>query len=669
MGGKSKKTVIGYWYKWLAHFLFSQRVDAVLELRAGGKTMWAGRVTENQRISVNKPDLFGGIKNAGGQGGVVTDIDLQFGRDDQGPNDYLGLLGPKQTGHRRKFGIVIRGGKFGAFNSQPQTVAAKVERIVTDWQGDECWYPEKAIIPMSADTVVQASNAVWDYQISAAEAHPGDVTAADIPEGGWSSGEGPFAGGTLESTGNTNWPINTVLWCRRIISIPGSVGQVLRVRAENGCVVFVNGTFVGAVNQANDDIDGNQDNQFTFPLSAGQSYELAVKAFDEHNPSANSGTQLIIEVVTGGLNAMNPAHILHDNIVHRFNMGEPVGAINDASFRAAADRFFSEGFGLCTVRDPDQETPKQFENRICALVGAQVNQSRTDGLYYLDVIRSVTDAELVDLPVISSDDILEFDQQPNVIAEADNVFIGKWRDPQTKSDRATRPLVSQAALRASGVRSEVVKEYYEIPTEELVLRVIERDMNMATLPRSQFKLKCNRRVRGLRPGQPFRLQVPEEGIADMVCNLAKITHGTSTKGAVSIEALQNVFALSAASYIETDPPDWQAPDNSPLPSAAQAAIEAPYVELVALLPASDLADLPQDAGYVAALAARTPAGPAPTMTGDSAGLMASPSAGGSAHACRRVPASSRRARACRPPAASSSPGRPPSCRIRHAARR
>ena len=80
MGGKSKKTVIGYWYKWLAHFLFSQRVDAVLELRAGGKTMWAGRVTENQRISVNKPDLFGGIKNAGGQGGVVTDIDLQFGR-------------------------------------------------------------------------------------------------------------------------------------------------------------------------------------------------------------------------------------------------------------------------------------------------------------------------------------------------------------------------------------------------------------------------------------------------------------------------------------------------------------------------------------------------------------------------------------------------------------
>ena len=128
---------------------------------------------------------------------------------------------------------------------------------------------------------------------------------------------------------------------------------------------------------------------------------------------------------------------------------------------------------MCTVRDPDQETPKQFENRICALVGAQVNQSRTDGLYYLDVIRSVTDAELVDLPVISSDDILEFDQQPNVIAEADNVFIGKWRDPQTKSDRATRPLVSQAALRASGVRSEVVKEYYEIPTEELVLRVIE----------------------------------------------------------------------------------------------------------------------------------------------------------------------------------------------------
>ena len=64
MGGKSKPT-IGYWYRYLMHFGISQVLDALLEVRGGEKTAWAGRA-EGGTIAINARELWGGEKAEGG---------------------------------------------------------------------------------------------------------------------------------------------------------------------------------------------------------------------------------------------------------------------------------------------------------------------------------------------------------------------------------------------------------------------------------------------------------------------------------------------------------------------------------------------------------------------------------------------------------------------------
>ena len=610
MGGKSKKTIIGYWYKWLAHFIFSKGpVDAVLELRAGDKTMWSGRATGNTTLSINKPNLFGGVSASGGQGGVQTDIDLMFGAADQAPNDYLGsVLGSRQTGHRRKLGIVLRGGKFGAFSSSPQTVSAKLERVLADWPNDTPWYPEKAVINIGAATW-SYDDADWKYHVE----DPGstaDYSAENFDDSSWNIGPGGFGsgdpgGGYGVGTYIPSGVLGKAIWIRRQIATQVGIAVDIDVYHDDGAELWWNGAPVSLT-----DITYYHARATIPGADVGALNVVALKVTDgvPGGSATNIYAGISIAQTNGGVNAINPAHALYLSIVHPDAQGEPVGSINDDSFRAAADRLYSESFGICTNRDPSKETPRQFQDRIGNLIGGQVNQSRVDGLYYLDLVRDLTDAEYAALPIITEDDVREFTQQPNVIADSTNCIIGKWRDPTTKADYTTRSLESPSAIRASGQRLLETKEYYELPYEQLCLRVCQRDLNMSTLPRSHINLTCLRRVAALRPCQQFRLQMPSEGIADMLLVLAKIDRGDPNNGLVQIEALTNVVGLPREVYVAPSDSPWVPPDSTAVAATAQVLMEAPYIELVALLSNADLAALPADAGYIATAAVRPVSG-------------------------------------------------------------
>lgn len=59
--GKSKKTTIGPRYFMGLHMgLCRGPVDAIRQIRVGGKIAWTGSVTSNTTIRINQPNLFGG---------------------------------------------------------------------------------------------------------------------------------------------------------------------------------------------------------------------------------------------------------------------------------------------------------------------------------------------------------------------------------------------------------------------------------------------------------------------------------------------------------------------------------------------------------------------------------------------------------------------------------
>lgn len=308
--------------------------------------------------------------------------------------------------------------------------------------------------------------------------------------------------------------------------------------------------------------------------------------------------------VAAGLKGMNPAHILYDALASQNMQGEPTALINVTSFTAAANTLYAEGFGLCTKYDPDGETVDEFRQRICAVIGASCSRSRSNGQWYLDLIRG--DYDISALPVLGDDDILEYQEDPTTLDDAVNQVIVEWFDPQLKEDRSTAPLHALGAIQATGgIISETI-DYPEIPVEPLALRAGARELRNKATPLRRMRLVCNRTPYAWRIGTYFRLQAPKRGIADMVCLVGEIDTGTLRSGAIALVAVQDVFGMPETTYVVAQPPPPAV--ETPIASPFQRLIEAPYVELVATLARAELAAMPADAGYVIAMGTQPSAG-------------------------------------------------------------
>lgn len=87
MGGSSKKTTVGYWYKLGWHAVLCQDdIDAITRIKYADRIAWQGNVTSNQSVYIDKENLLGGEKREGGLKGWV---DFMFGRETQQVNNYL----------------------------------------------------------------------------------------------------------------------------------------------------------------------------------------------------------------------------------------------------------------------------------------------------------------------------------------------------------------------------------------------------------------------------------------------------------------------------------------------------------------------------------------------------------------------------------------------------
>src|SRR5690606_26125446 len=277
----------------------------------------------------------------------------------------------------------------------------------------------------------------------------------------------------------------------------------------------------------------------------------------------------------------NGAHMIYEALCHEEMAGEPTGLINDDSFRAAALQLYNEEIGLCTTYDSDQETPEQFIQRVCNVIGAACSQSRIDGQYYLDLIRG--DYDVDSLPLITDADIIEFKATPAVANETFNAVRVEWTDPATGDTRTTAPVAALGRVRDAGETIEELRRYPEVPSESIALRLAQRDVDAGKPTLTKYELTVTRKHRALREGQPFRVQLPKRGIADAVLRLGSIRHGTHLDGRVKIVALQDVFSLPDTVTVEPSPGEWVAPSKVPVVPPAQVAFEAPYVELISAM--------------------------------------------------------------------------------------
>lgn len=310
----------------------------------------------------------------------------------------------------------------------------------------------------------------------------------------------------------------------------------------------------------------------------------------------------VIPLAGGQIKAMNPAHILYETLTNRqWGQGEPRALINEASFTAAADTLFTEGFGLCDAFESGERI-EDFQQRIIDTIGASLSQSRQNGQYYLDLIRDGYDINT--LPVITEDDVLSVEHEPSLPSESVNQILVEWFDPITRQDRTTTPVQSLGSIQAVGAVVSETHTYRNVPTEDLALRIAGRDLGAKSTPLTRFKLLLNRRRYDLRPGLPVRLQLPSSGFADVVIRTGIIKSGTPTKGEMHLTATQDIYAMPSTVYAKPSPGFYVPSDPTPQPPPHQRAFEAAYVDLAGRLSAADLEALAVESGYLSTLAAR-----------------------------------------------------------------
>ena len=580
--GKGSKPTIGFWYHVAYHHgLTIGPIDAFLEFRGGDKTAWSGELTSSGTIHVNAPMLWGGEKD---QGGIVGDLDVMFGEPTQAPNPYLVQTFGNQTAAWRGFATVaFKGGRYGAMNPYPKPPAYKFRQILQGWDAPGCWYPEKAQIVTA----------------------PGAVFTADLAFPATAAGVGPYAGVTIDS----GFTATDALIVEKLPGMtyrawsPWKTDDEPEASAPPWCNTFrvTNNTtgatteywpgHFGTIAEAEAAALGRY-----VVLTGGTSYTIWLN----DTPVDDNRGGLSVKVWKGGSFAINPAHVLYDSRTNSDMGREPRANINDASLRAAADKLYDEGFGICPAWDPANESVEDFEKRICKLIGGSFTRSLEDGQWYLDLARG--DYVLADLPILTDDDILDFKEQPAVLDNAVNSVSVRYFDPERKETIVTAPTRALGLVAAFGTIHQTT-DYRAIPTGDLASRIAQRDVMASATPKRVFDLATMRKTYAWRPNQYFRLQAPKRGIVDMVCLVGDKQSGTLKSGAIRMKAAQDIYSLPSTGYVQVEPGVDTRPPQTPTPITAERALEAPYVEIAAMLSRADLAALPAEVGYAMAVAA------------------------------------------------------------------
>lgn len=651
MGGKSSSTVVGYKYYLGLHFAVCYPVDALLRIVCGEREAWTGRVTDNETISIEADDLFGGKKR---EGGIEGDLDVMMGGPAQTANAYLeeqidGLM----PAFRGILSLVYNGGYISANNPYVKPWAFMVERITSGWHGGEAWY--------AATAPVYVGLAAGESVVFAERFDEGNLDEYSLLEGDTTS---PFSIVTV--SGNPAIQVSTGGVTNIIGRLLPNIGKAYRIRAkmtlvtvapddagwfglygESGDVVFYCGTC------REEDIDALQRPTVAFKtgafllhtpmgsgqLSVGQQYQFeaifngatssfAITLTDLSDNSvfasvdvevterseagylvfindnfAGAGTSIFDDIeiyIEGPIAAMNPAHIVYQGLSDPlWGMGYPTAQIDETSFTEAADTFLAEGLGLCMIWN-QQSSIQDFIQIVLDHAGAVLYADPKTGKFKLKALRADYDADY--LPVYDETNIISVDsfERPGY-GETINEITAVFNDPTTGKDSSIT-VQDLANITAQGGVVSQTRQYPGLPTAELAARTAERDVIASSTPLAKCKITVNRSGWEEAPGGVIKVNWDKLGIQAVVFRVLTINYGTLTDGQLVIELAEDVYGLPSNSYSLQEPTGFTEPDITPSPISIQDVLETPYWDIARALTTADLSFLDPDSAFIMAVA-------------------------------------------------------------------
>lgn len=310
-----------------------------------------------------------------------------------------------------------------------------------------------------------------------------------------------------------------------------------------------------------------------------------------------------IFLADGKIHAMNPAHIIWECHTNRqWGRGLPVSLMDENSFIYSANTFCSEGFGLCIGWERKGQDLDQFIDMVVALVGAACYSDPSTGKMTLRPIRNDYDVNNLPLFTPTTGLVSIEDEQATSSDEVFNEMIGTGHSPLDDEDFQVK-VHNLAARQSAGAPNPQAKEYPQIPTRELMARVLQRDLRESATGLKKMTVTLDRRGYKIRPGMPFRISDPRRGIANLVLRASNDIKDMSYKdGRIEVKCMADVWGMPASSFVAAVESSWAPPAQTALPATAQRLIEANYRDLLLKQDASVLRELDATDSLIGTLA-------------------------------------------------------------------
>lgn len=301
-------------------------------------------------------------------------------------------------------------------------------------------------------------------------------------------------------------------------------------------------------------------------------------------------------------NDMNPAHIIRECLTDPdWGMGYPEADIDDAAFTTAADQLHTEGMGMSVLWDRSVQLD-EFIGMVLKHIDGALYVDRNTGRFVLKLARG--GYSIPSLLVLDEDSVERItDFKRNTIGELTNsVTVVFWDATTGKNNSVTVQDIALAAQQGATVGTTI--QYPGFTNGTIATQVAARDLKALSIPLASATIYANRRAAGLNIGDVFVLSWPRYGVTQMVMRVTNVELGSLDSNLVKIQAIEDVFALSAAIYAPPPPSGWANPNTPPAPCPYHCVIEAPFWELVQRMGETDARALPATAGFVVATGVR-----------------------------------------------------------------
>jgi hypothetical protein len=299
------------------------------------------------------------------------------------------------------------------------------------------------------------------------------------------------------------------------------------------------------------------------------------------------------DILSGSANA---AHIIRECLVNEdWGLETDESDLDDASFRIFADTLYDEEFGLSMLLASQDQTDR-FIQEVLRHVQGVIYNDRTTGKYVIKLIRD--DYDIGTLQTFDESNILSVESydKPSPGELLDEVIV-QYR-PRNAAQDYTVSYHNLAVVESQ--RSVVSKpiKYPGIDKHSNAARAAARELRQASSKVSKAKLKVNREAWELNPGDVFKFSWSALGIVVVIMRVVKINFGKLDSPTIVVDVVEDVFALSQASYLDPEDTSWTVPLYDPIALTYRRIEEQNWWDLVLSLDQANLNLVTSTSSYI-----------------------------------------------------------------------